>query len=169
MLANHITAHLHIQLLKEPWPVKRMREGRKESHKTKLSIETQTAKISLKFTLKVARSDKATQSHSFQCRAGDFWRQERQRPSATGWGVSSDATKFRISQIYANEKWLSGATANRKEDGSAHVIILLSGAAVTERWRSLYSVYIYIIYSLLPPKCLYLAVRNPIRCQQRRY
>ncbi len=72
-------------------------------------------------------SDKATQSHSFQWRAGDFWRQARHRPLATRWGVSSDTTKFRILQLYANEERLSGATANRKEDGWAHVIVLLSG------------------------------------------
>ncbi len=30
--------------------------------------------------------------------------------------LSSDATEFRILQIYANEERLSGATANRKED-----------------------------------------------------
>ncbi len=42
------------------------------------------------------------------------------------WSVSSDATKFRIPQLYANEERLLGATANRKEDGWAHVIVLLS-------------------------------------------
>ncbi len=39
--------------------------------------------------------------------------------------LSSDATEFRILQIYANEERLSGATANKKEDGWAHVIVLL--------------------------------------------
>ncbi len=45
-------------------------------------------------------------SHSFQWRAGDFRRQARQldTPLVTGWGVSSDATKIRILQLYANEE-----------------------------------------------------------------
>ncbi len=119
----------------------------------------------------------ATQSYSFQWRAADFRRQVRQRPWMTGWGVSSDATKFRILQLYANEEWLSGAIANRKEDGRAHVIVLLSAVDKHTQWKKLGSVShsflfvctdlirIYIRISLLPPKCLYLAVRNLIRCQ----
>ncbi len=87
------------------------------------------------FTLQAILGDKATRSHSFQWRAGDFRRHERQRPLATGWGVSSDATKFRILQLYANEERLSGATANRKEDGWAHVIVLLSAVDKHTRWE----------------------------------
>ncbi len=87
------------------------------------------------FTLQVTLSDKATRSHSFQWRAGDFRRHERQRPLATGWGVSSDATKFRILQLYANEERLSGVTANRKEDGWAHVIVLLSAVDKHTQWE----------------------------------
>ncbi len=68
--------------------------------------------------LKSPMTSDPTRSHSFQWRAGNFQWHERQQPLATGWGVSSDTTKFRILQLYANEEWLSGATANRKEDGS---------------------------------------------------
>ncbi len=90
------------------------------------------------FTLQATHSDKATRSHSFQWRAGDFRRQERQRLSATvgdRMGVSSDATKFRIPQLYANEERLLGATANRKEDGRAHVIVLLSAVDKHTQWK----------------------------------
>ncbi len=48
--------------------------------------------------------------------------------------MSSDATKFRIPQVYANEEPLSGATANRKEDGRAHVIDLLSAEDKHMKW-----------------------------------
>ncbi len=58
-----------------------------------------------------------------------------QQPLATGWGVSSDATKFRIPQLYANEERLLGATANRKEDGRAHVIVLLSAVDKHTQWK----------------------------------
>ncbi len=87
------------------------------------------------FTLQATLSDKARQSHSFQWRAGDFRRHERQRPLVTGWGVSSNATKFRILKIYANEERLSGATANRKEDGWAHMIVLLSAVDKHTQWK----------------------------------
>ncbi len=140
-------------------------------------ITSQCSKLSPEapFTLQATLSDKATRSHSFQWRAGDFRRHERQRPLATGWGVSSDATKFRILQLYANEERLSGATANRKEDGWAHVIVLLSAVDKHTQWKKsrlcfsfifvCMSVFnLYIIFSLLPPKCLYLAARNLIRC-----
>ncbi len=58
-----------------------------------------------------------------------------QQPLAIGWGVSSDVTKFRILQLYANEERLSGASANRKEDGWAHVIILLSAVDKYMQWE----------------------------------
>ncbi len=74
------------------------------------------------FTLQATLSDKATRSHSFQWRAGNF---RRQRAIATV-GDRMGRGKFRILQLYANEDRLSGATANGKEDGWAHVIVLLS-------------------------------------------
>ncbi len=91
-------------------------------------------------------SDKATRSHSFQWRAGDF---RRQRVIVTGWGVSSDATKFRILQLYANDERLSGATANRKEDGWAHVIVLLSAVDKHTQWKKsrLCFSFIFNLYS----------------------
>ncbi len=73
------------------------------------------------------------------------------------WGVSNDATKFRILQLYANEEQHSGATPNRKED-RAHVIALLSAQQWEADPRCHYSflflctdsIYIYTIFSLLP-------------------
>ncbi len=67
--------------------------------------------------------------------SGDTSDSEQYRPLATGWGVSSDATKFRILQLYANEEWLSGVTANRKEDGRAHVIVLFSAVDKHSQWK----------------------------------
>ncbi len=48
--------------------------------------------------------------------------------------VSSDVTKFSILQLYANEERLSGVSANRKEDGWAHVIVLLSAVDKHTQW-----------------------------------
>ncbi len=144
-------------------------------HGFQLQLNVLQKETQAPFTLQVTRSDKVTRSHSFQWGAGDFRRQARQRPLATGWGVSSDVTKFRIPQLYANEERHSGATANRKEDGRAHVIVLLSAVDKHTQWKKVGSVshsflfvctdLIYIIFRLLPPKYLYLAARNLIRCQ----
>ncbi len=54
--------------------------------------------------------------------------------------MSSDATKFRIPQLYANEERLLGATANWKEDGRAHVIVLLSAVDKHTQWKKVGSV-----------------------------
>ncbi len=54
--------------------------------------------------------------------------------------MSSDVTKFRIPQLYANEERLSGATANRKEDDRAHVIVLLSAVDERTQWEKVGSV-----------------------------
>ncbi len=45
-------------------------------------------------------------------------------------------SKFRILQLYANEERLLGATANRKEDGWAHVFVLLAVDKHTQRKHS---------------------------------
>ncbi len=63
------------------------------------------------------RSHYKRQSDTIPFISMESWRFPATRAIATGWGVSSDATKFRILQLYANEERLSGATANRKEDG----------------------------------------------------
>ncbi len=92
-------------------------------------------------------------------------------------GACPAKRQFRILQLYANEERLSGATANRKEDGWAHVIVLLSAVDKHTQWGKIGSVshsflfvctdliHIYIIFSILPPKCLYVAARNLICCQ----
>ncbi len=46
--------------------------------------------------------------------SGDTSHSDHWRPNG---GVSSDVTKFRILQLYANEEQFAGATANRIEDG----------------------------------------------------
>ncbi len=91
-------------------------------------------------------------------------------------GRAPDATKFRILQIYANEERLSEATANRKEDGWAHVIFLLLAVYKHTQWKvgsvshsflfvCMYLIHIYIIFSILPPKCVYVVAINLICCQ----
>ncbi len=53
--------------------------------------------------------------------------------------MSSNTTKFRILQLYANkEEQLSEATANRKED--AHVIVLVSAVDKQTQWKKVGSV-----------------------------
>ncbi len=65
---------------------------------------------------------------------------------ATGWDVSSDVTKFRILQLYANEERLLWATANRKEDGWAHVIVLLSAVDKQTQWKKVGSISLSFLF-----------------------
>ncbi len=106
--------------------------------------------------------------------SGDTSHSDHWRPNG---GVSSNVTKFRILQLYANEEQFAGATANRIEDGWAHVILLLSAKDKHTQWKKVCSVshsflfvctdliHIYIIFSILPPKCLYVVAKNLICCQ----